>query len=143
MEVSAVFYKCTYCVFTLYGRSLFLQFLINKYSLYVANLYFAITGSKVNIKKLFEMSAGQKCCVIGTLFKSMELKPNILKEISKDVSKAATFIKLDPYQNAQKVQFFFSIALFVCASDFKVKTVYPLDGFQCAISRAMPLHKLK
>ena len=86
-----------YCVFTLYGRSVFLQFLINKYSLNVANLYFAITGSKVNIKKLFEMSAGQKCCVIGTLFKSMELKPNILKEISKDVSIGATLLKLDSF----------------------------------------------
>ncbi|XP_033095506.1 DNA polymerase delta subunit 2-like [Anneissia japonica] len=39
-------------------------------------------GSDVNIRKLFELKKGEKCCVIGTIFKSMELRPNILREIS-------------------------------------------------------------
>ena len=62
---------------------MFLQQFDHKFYLF---LFLIITGAKVNIKKLFEMTTKQKCCVIGTLFKSMELKPNILKEISKDVS---------------------------------------------------------
>jgi hypothetical protein len=31
------------------------------------------------------MKIGEKCCVIGTLFKKMELKPVILKELSVEV----------------------------------------------------------
>eukprot|EP00794_Sanderia_malayensis_P008860 gene8860-9809_t len=39
-------------------------------------------GSSVPIKKISELKMNDKCFVIGTLFKKMELKPNILKEIS-------------------------------------------------------------
>ncbi|XP_071963088.1 DNA polymerase delta subunit 2-like [Antedon mediterranea] len=39
-------------------------------------------GNSINICKLFELKKGERCCVIGTIFKSMELRPNILKEIS-------------------------------------------------------------
>ena len=43
-------------------------------------------GDEVSVKKkLFEAKPGERCCVIGTLFKKMELKPSILKEISTTV----------------------------------------------------------
>ena len=45
-------------------------------------------GQNCSIKSLAELhdNKGQKCCIIGTLFKKMDLKPNILKEISAKVS---------------------------------------------------------
>ncbi|XP_014678372.1 PREDICTED: DNA polymerase delta subunit 2-like, partial [Priapulus caudatus] len=41
-------------------------------------------GSDVPQKKLSEIEIGQKCIVVGTSFKHMELKPNILKEVSEE-----------------------------------------------------------
>lgn len=39
-------------------------------------------GCSITIKKLSEVKTQERCIVIGTLFKHMTLKPNILKEVS-------------------------------------------------------------
>ena len=46
----------------------------------------ACAGKDVSVKKsLLDAKVGERCCLIGTLFKKMELKPSILKEISVNV----------------------------------------------------------
>ena len=38
-------------------------------------------GDKCPVRQLKELVRGERCCVVGTLFKSMALKPSILKDI--------------------------------------------------------------
>ena len=43
-------------------------------------------GHDVNVRHLFELKLGEKCVIIGTLYKHMSLKPNILHELSEEHS---------------------------------------------------------
>lgn len=46
----------------------------------------AVLSSEVQIKKLCELQPRERCCVVGTLLKAVELWPSNLQEVSKEHS---------------------------------------------------------
>ena len=64
--------------------------LVSEHILFVLSTFSLSTGSGVLVKKLCELQPGEKCCVVGTLFKAMPLQPSILREVSEEVRPAGS-----------------------------------------------------
>ena len=80
---------CRRCHSIVEGGSIFF---ICMYTLFAHEIYLPPLGEDVPMKSLAELdnTEGELCCVVGTMFRKMELQPSILKEISAKVSKIST-----------------------------------------------------
>ena len=67
---------------------LFYCYPLSVFSVFISKKIMLLAGHDYKMKSLAALheSRGEKCCIVGTLFKKMDLKPSILKEISATVS---------------------------------------------------------
>ena len=55
-------------------------------------------GDEYPVTPLAKLQAGKKCCIIGTIFKVMELQPSILKEVRQPYVMVAMLFPLSLFQ---------------------------------------------
>ena len=59
----------------------------------LSNVDLQVAGEKVHpVERVLDVRQGELCWVIGTVYVDMPLKPNILDDISKDVSSSRSWI---------------------------------------------------